>query len=337
MSAPWTVLLPEPIEREAKKMLEDAGLRVVQSPDRNPATVAPLMEEADAVVLRTGIKMTADLIAKGKKLKTISRTGAGFDNVDLAAATSRGVIVTSSLGPNTTTVVEHACAMMFSLYKQLPALDRETRAGNFKIRYAYLPRDMRGKTLGVIGFGRIGSGIAKACHDSFGMRVVAFDEYLPEAARGTFSSWVTFVPKLDELCTAADIITIHLPLTAETKGLISAERLALMKSDAVIVNTSRGGIIDEKALAEALESGKIGGAGLDVFEDEPPAVDHPLLACKNAIFTPHAAALTKECVVRMAVQGCERVIEMSKGHMPGNVANPEVLKAERWKALPRNS
>jgi D-3-phosphoglycerate dehydrogenase len=332
MSKPWTVLLPEPIEAEARQLLEDSGARVILSPDKSPATVAPLMAEADAVVLRTGIKMSADLVALGTTLKTISRTGAGFDNVDVKAATEHGVIVSSSLGANTTTVAEHALALIFSLYKQLPTLDREMRKGNFKVRYDYLSRDLRGKTLGVIGIGRIGTEIAKACHDSFGMKVVAFDEYLPDAVKAKLSSWVDFVA-LDGLCAVSDVITMHVPLTDGTRGLINAQRLSLMKKDAIIVNTSRGGVIDEKALAEALNAGNLGGAGLDVFEDEPPKADNPLLACDKAILTPHAAALTQECVVRMAVLGAQRVIDMMNGFVPDNIANPEVLKQERWKGL----
>jgi len=336
MSTPWTVLLPEAIEEEARQLLEDSGARVVLSPDKSPATVAPLMADADAVVLRTGIKMTAELLALGKKLKMVSRTGAGFDNVDVAAATELGVIISSSLGANTTTVAEHALALILALYKQLPALDREMRKGNFKVRYAYLSRDLRGKTLGVIGIGRIGSEIAKACHDSFGMRVIAYDEFLPPAVKQSLSSWVDFVG-LDELCTESDVITMHVPLTDGTRGLIGAAKLALMKKDAVIVNTSRGGVIDETALAEALNAGKLGGAGLDVFEEEPPARDNPLLSCEKAILTPHAAALTQECVVRMAVLGAQRVIDLMQGYLPENVANPEVLKQKRWENLARKA
>ena len=332
MSKVWTVLLPEPIEAEAKHLLEESGARVIQSPDKSPATVGPLMAEADAVVLRTGIKMSADLMALGTSLKMISRTGAGFDNVDVKAATEAGVIVSSSLGANTTTVAEHALALIFSLYKQLPTLDREMRKGNFKVRYSYLPRDLRGKTLGVIGIGRIGTEIAKACHDSFGMNVVAFDEFLPAPVKVALSSWVDFVA-LDELCAASDVITMHVPLTEGTRGLINAERLALMKKDAIIVNTSRGGVIDENALAEALNAGNLGGAGLDVFEDEPPKADNPLLTCDKAILTPHAAALTQECVVRMAVLGSQRVIDLMNGFLPDNIANPDVMKQERWKYL----
>lgn len=332
MNKPWTVLLPEPIEQEARQLLAAAGLNIVLAPDKNPATVAPHMADADAVVLRTGIKMTAELMAGAPKLKTISRTGAGFDNIDVKAATERGIIVSSSLGANTTTVAEHALALIFALFKALPALDKAMRQGNFKARYDYLGRDLRGKTLGVVGFGRIGSEIAKACRDSFGMKIIAHDEYLPEAVVKTLSSWVDFL-SLKELCSQADIITMHVPLTETTKGLIDAEKIALMKKDAVIVNTSRGGIIDEKALAEALNSGRLGGAGLDVFEDEPPKPDNPLLGCEKAILTPHSAALTQECVVRMAVLGAQRVIDLMRGISPDNIANPEVLRQERWKDL----
>jgi len=336
MNSQWTILLPEPIEAEARKLLEDSGARVVLSPDKTPATVAALMPEADAVVLRTGIKMTAELLALGKKLKTVSRTGAGFDNVDVDAATAQGVIVSSSIGANTTTVAEHALALIFSLYKQLPILDREMRKGNFKVRYAYLSRDLRGKTLGVIGFGRIGSEIAKACHDSFGMKIVAFDEYLPKSVQDSLASWVEFV-SLETLCASADVITMHVPLTDGTRGLINAARLSLMKKDAVIVNTSRGGVIDEAALAAALNEGKLGGAGLDVFEEEPPKADNPLLSCEKAILTPHAAALTQECVVRMAELGAERVLDLMHGYVPANIANPEVLKLDRWKGLTKKA
>jgi D-3-phosphoglycerate dehydrogenase len=336
MNEKWTVLLPEPIEAEARTLLENSGVLVVQAPDKSPETVGPLMANADAVVLRTGIRMSAELLAKGDRLKMVSRTGAGFDNVDVDAATARGVIVSSSIGANTTTVAEHALALIFSLYKQLPVLDRETRKGNFKVRYAYLSRDLRGKTLGVIGIGRIGSEIARACCDSFGMKVIAHDEFLPEKVKAELSSWVEFT-SLDDLCARSDVITIHVPLTAGTRGLIGAARLALMKKDAVIVNTSRGGVIDENALADALNAGRLGGAGLDVFDEEPPKADNPMLSCERAILTPHAAALTQECVVRMAELGSQRVIDLMHGYLPENVANPAVLKLERWNALAKKS
>lgn len=328
------VLLPEPIEEEARGLLEKAGLAIVQSPDPKPETVKPLMAGAEAVVLRTGIRMDADLIEAGARLGAISRTGAGFDNVDVAAATRRGVIVTSSIGANTHTVAEHTLALVLAAAKALPALDRETRAGNWKSRHSYLPRDLRGSVLGAIGFGRIGQEVAKACADVLGMTVIAHDAYLPEPAKKAHSAWVSFCG-LEELLAKADVVTIHVPLTADTRGLLDARRIAGMKRGAIVVNTSRGGIIDEKALADALAEGGLGGAGIDVFDTEPPAADNPLLSAPRAILTPHAAALTRECTVRMAVLAAERVIAQLSGKVPDNVANPEVLADPRWRSLAR--
>ncbi len=327
-----TVLLPEPIEREARRLLEAAGVRIVESPDARPETVAALMEQADAVVLRTGVRLSAELIGRGGRLAAISRTGAGFDNVDLEEATRRGVIVSSSIGANTHTVAEHTLALILALAKRLPALDRETRGGNFRVRYDYLPRDLRGSTLGVIGFGRIGREVAQACAAVFGMSVLAHDAYLPEEAKERERSWVSFCG-LEELLRRADVVTIHVPSTRETRGLIDAARIELMKEGALLVNTSRGGIIDEEALARALSGGRLGGAGIDVFAREPPPAANPLLQAPSAILTPHAAALTRECVVRMAVLAVQRVLDQFDGFVPDNVANPEVLRQERWQGL----
>ncbi len=325
-----TVLLPEPIEQEALALLVQRGLNVLASPDKRPETVAGLMPRADAVVLRTGLRLDAGLIERGERLATISRTGAGFDNVDLPAATRRGAIVTSSIGANTQTVAEHTLALILALAKQLPLLDRETRAGNFRARYDYRPRDLQGAALGVIGFGRIGRQVARLCAAGFGMEVLAFDPFLQP--REQDRSWVSFCA-LEELLARADVVSIHVPLTEETRGLLDRARLAGMKKGALLVNTSRGGIIDEQALAQALDSGQIGGAGIDVFEREPPEAGNPLLAAPSAILTPHAAALTRECVVRMAVLAVQRVLDVLDGFLPDNVANPEVLEQERWKNL----
>jgi D-3-phosphoglycerate dehydrogenase len=325
-----TVLLPEPIEQEALALLNSRGLKILASPDRRQESVAALMPQADAVVLRTGIRMSAELIARGERLATISRTGAGFDNVDLEAATRRGAIVTSSIGANTHTVAEHALALILALAKQLPYLDRETRAGNFRSRYDYRPRDLRGATLGVIGFGRIGREVARACAASLGMGVLVYDPYLEP--REEDLSWVGFCG-LEDLLARADVVSIHVPLSDQTRGLLDARRLAAMKKGALLVNTSRGGLVDEQALARALASGQLGGAGMDVFEQEPPEAGSPLLAAPGAILTPHAAALTRDCVVRMAVLAAQRVLDVLDGFLPENVANPEVLRQERWQGL----
>jgi D-3-phosphoglycerate dehydrogenase len=326
------VLLPEPIEEEAMHLLEEGGVELLRAPDPRPETVEPLLARADAVVLRTGLKLDAPLLEAGRRLQTISRTGAGHDNVDLAAATRREVIVTSSVGANTSTVVEHTLALLLALAKHVVDLDRAVRRGEFKLRYAYLPRDLSGQVLGVVGFGRIGAEVARACHRIFGMSVLAHDALLPEAARRDLSAWVEFT-ELPDLFRHADVVTLHLPLSAATRGLVGRELLSSMKPGALVVNTARGGVIDEAALAEALRAGPLGGAALDVFAREPPPPDNPLLGLDNVVLTPHAAALTRGCVTRMATLAARRVLDVLEGFVPDNVANPEVLAATRWRHL----
>jgi D-3-phosphoglycerate dehydrogenase len=328
------VLLPQPIEDEAYRLLKERKLAVMQAENPKRETVAPLMKNARAIVLRTGITMDEELLLHADNLITISRTGGGVDNIDLDAATKRGIIVTSSLGVNTGSVVEHCCALILSLFKQLFFLDRETKAGNFRVRYRNEPADLMGKTAGVIGFGRIGSGLAKILHDAFGMEVLAYDEYLPDNRKEKYSSMVSFAP-LDFLFSRADVVSIHLPLTEETRGLVEKRYLSMMKPTAFIINSSRGGVIVENDLVQALEQGTIKGAGLDVFEQEPPAEDSPILRCRNVICTPHSAALTTECVVRMATSAVHRIIDVLEGYIPENIANPQVVRDSRWKSLKR--
>jgi len=332
MSDDRYVLLPQPIEEEALQILYKHNFKVIQAENPDPETVTPLMKNAKAIVLRTGIKMTQSLIDKAKDLWTISRTGAGVDNVDLEAASKKEVIVTSSIGVNTGTVVEHDLSLMFALFKQLFLMDREVRNGNFKIRYKNYPRDLHGKTLGIVGFGRIGSEIAKKSSQLFNMKIVAYDEYLSEEKKRALESWVRFI-SLEELFKESDVVSIHLPLNSETMGMINFKLLGIMKKSAFLINTSRGGVIDEDDLVKVLRENTISGAGLDVFEKEPLELNNPLFTLDNVILTPHTAALTKECVVRMATSAVKRVIDILNGYIPDNIANPEVLKTKRWKNL----
>jgi len=325
------VLLPQPIEEEAVDVLRAAGLELVTASAPKPEIVAPLMKGAKAIVLRTGITITRELLDKADELLTISRTGAGVDNVDLDAAAEKGILVTSSLGVNTSSVVEHALALMMALFKQLPLMDREMRNNNFNIRYKNLPADLREKTLGLVGFGRIGSSLAKVCHDGFNMRIVAFDEYLPEDVKASYRGWVEFT-SAEEVARQADVISVHIPLTNETKQFFNAAFFKKMKKSAFLLNTSRGGVVHEADLIHALKDGVIAGAGLDVFENEPLAPDNGLLTLSNVILTPHTAALTAECVVRMAVSGVQRVIDVFDGKIPENIANPKALEHPRWKS-----
>ena len=292
----------------------------------------PLLKDAHAVILRTGITMTRELIEAADDLRVISRTGGGFDNVDIEAATDNGVIVTSNLGVNTISVCEHVLALMLALVKQLPCLDTAVRKGNYSIRYQNLSRDLHGKTMGLLGFGRIGHEVASTCSQLFKMKVLACDPYLSDVAKAQHSELVTFVDK-EQLCRRADVISVHVPLTEETRHMLSVEEFRLMKSEAVIINTSRGPVIDEKALVDALQNKTIGGAGLDVQDQEPPESDNPLLKLDNVLLTPHSAALTNECVIRMATDAADRTLEVLADIKPINVANPEVLTYRRWQHL----
>jgi D-3-phosphoglycerate dehydrogenase len=326
------VLLPQPIEAEAVKALEKAGVGMVLAEYPSPETVRPLLDGVQGLILRTGIKITQDLMDLADDLQVISRTGGGLDNVDVDAATDRNIIVTSNLGVNTSSVVEHALALMLALIKQLPVMDQAIRNGEFKIRYKGLPRDLRGKTLGLLGFGRIGSELGRCCRELFDMRVVSHDPYVSETVRAGYEGQVGFV-ELEELFHRSDVLSIHVPLTEKTHHAVGEEALALMKPSAIIINTARGPIIDQSALFRALQDKKIAGAGLDVFEKEPVSEDNPLLGLDNIIMTPHSAALTQECVIRMAVEAVNCTLAVFYGRVPPNVANPQVLATDRWKHL----
>jgi D-3-phosphoglycerate dehydrogenase / 2-oxoglutarate reductase len=327
-----SVLLPQPIETEAVTMLEKAGCKLILSPERNFETVAPLMGKAEGLILRTGIRITRELLAHADRLEIISRTGGGFDNVDVAAATEKGIIVTSNIGINTTSVVEHCLSMMFSLAKQLPALDRAVRKDQYTIRYQNLPQDLQNKTLGLVGFGRIGSRLGKICRQIFDMEILVYDPFLPEAVKSDCCDWVEFVD-LHALFSKSDVISVHVPLTESTHHAVGQKELALMKPTALLINTSRGPVVDEPALVNALRQKRIGGAGLDVLEQEPPSADHPMLGLDNVILTPHTAALTSDCVIRMATTAAACVLDVFNGKEPPNVANPETLKTDRWTHL----
>ena len=323
------ILLPQPIEKEAVNVLERAGCEVLVSPDPKPETVGPLMKGVQGIILRTGIKMTRDLMRHGDDLRVISRTGAGYDNVDVAAATEKGIIVTCLPGANTVSVAEHTLALILALTKYVPTMDREVRRDNFNIRFKNLPRDLKGKTLGLVGLGRIGAEVARICHQAFGMRILAHDPYLKEEVKASLKGWVEFC-ELERICRESDVISIHVPLLPGTRGLIGARELDWMKADAFLVNTSRGGIIDEPALVDCLKRRKIAGAALDVFVQEPIDKNSPIKDLENIILTPHTAALTQECVLRLAVEAAQSALAVLHGEKPEGIVNPEAFSHPRW-------
>jgi D-3-phosphoglycerate dehydrogenase len=307
-------------DRDAKLFEGIPELERVTIPDGEQAQFDLHMKDAEAVLLSTAYQMSADVIGSAKNLKVISRTGVGVDNVDVKAATGKGVLVLNTPEANSISVAEHTVALIIAISKQLLMYDSELRAGNFKIRRTNRSTDIDGKTLGLIGCGRIGRFTADKCRAAFNMQVIGYDPYIKELPG------VTLYEDIGEVFARADYISLHIPLTDETRGMVGAKLLSRMKPTAYIVNTARGGIIDEVALAEALRENRIAGAALDVLEYEPPKDDNPLLPLKNVILTPHSAALTKECSARVAHEAALGISDYLKGNTPRFVFNRELIQ-----------
>jgi D-3-phosphoglycerate dehydrogenase len=270
-------------------------------------------EDADGVMVRMTPIRAADL-ARAKKVKVICKQGVGFDSIDIEAARSRGIPVLRTPGANSEAVAEMAMALALSATRRVTELDRMLRAGVKFERPNILGIEMHGKTVGVIGMGAIGSRVARKWQAAFEAKVVYYDPYVS-------NSGFEKSEKVEDLLTRSDLVSIHVPLTGETRKLIGAPQLARMKKTAVLVNTSRGGIIDESALYEALKERRIFAAGLDVWEVEPPPKDAPLLSLPNVVGTPHAAGGTFETQERSSLQVAMQVVEVLQGKPPQNRIN----------------
>jgi len=307
------VLISEPIHPSGITLLAQHA-EVINLPDRPGETVDQYLPSADAVIVRTA-RLDANRLASAPRLKIIGKHGVGVDNIDVAAARARGIVVTSTPGANAQAVAEHALTMMFMLTRRIPTVSRMLRDGQFEVaRGAAMANDLAGKTLGLVGVGNVGARLATICRTAFAMRVLAFDPYVrPERAA---ELGVELVSGLSPLLRVSDVISIHSPLTPETRGLIGASALAEVKPDAVLVNCARGGIVDEAALLDALKAGRLAGAGLDVFAQEPVPTDHPLLALENVVATPHVAGASQEAFATIAQTVAEDVLRVLRGEEP---------------------
>lgn len=252
----------------------------------------------DGIIVRSQTKITAAVIAKATKLKAVGRAGVGVDNIDVPAATAAGVVVMNTPGGNTISTAEHAFTLMMSLARHIPQAHASVTAGKWE-RKKFEGVELNGKTLAILGMGRIGGEFAKRAQ-AFNMRVVAYDPFLSVQRAQTLR--VELMETVEDAIKQADFITLHMPLTKETKGMLNAERLALLKPGVRIINCARGGLVDEAALAEALKSGRVAGAALDVFETEPPPADHPLLSLSNVVLTPHLGASTAEAQENVGIE-----------------------------------
>lgn len=316
------VMIVQPIHENGVKMLLNAGFEVVHASSPEPTIVAREISDCDGVIVRTA-PFTAEIIRNAPKLRVIARHGVGVDNIDVEEASKHGIYVVNTPNANALSVAEATVAFILALAKQLKQMDAATRRGDFKVRDSFSTMDVDGKTLGIIGLGRIGSLVAKKCRAAFSMRVLAYDPYIDVIKASELGVELT---TLDQLLKESDFVTIHVPLTPETKGMIGEAQLKLMKPTAYIINMARGPIWDELAVVKALNEGWIAGAATDVFVEEPPKSDHPFLKCEKILLTPHNSALTKECVIRMAEGAAQGVIEVLSGKRPSFPVNLDLLK-----------
>jgi D-3-phosphoglycerate dehydrogenase len=288
---------------------------------RDVQPVDDVISQVDGILVRT-LKMPADLIGRATVLKVIAKHGVGVDNIDIAAATARGIPVAFTPGANTQSVAEHTLTMMLMLAKRIKINELAAREGRFaEARGDFRSIELRGRTLGLVGVGNIGSRLAAICRNAFDMPVLAFDPYVTPSRAATLG---VELASLDRVLAESDFVSVHTPLTPETRGLIDARALGLMKPEAFLLNCARGGIVDEAALLDALTSGKLAGAGLDVFADEPVDPDCPLLALPNVVSTPHVAGSTADSLRVMAVQAAEEILAVLRGERPRNIVNPQV-------------
>jgi len=314
------VVLSEPIHEAGLAVLR-AAAEVLVLQQSTPAILRRAIADADAVIVRLS-PLDAEMMAGAPRLRVIGRHGAGLDNVDLAAATQRNIPVVFVPRTHGVSVAEHTIMLMLALAKHSLRLDQAVRRGEFHLRNQLTGMELDGKTLGVVGLGNMGRMVAEKCRSAFTMRVLWYDPLLAPGMAVPADR----VADLDVLLRDSDVVTLHVPLTAQTRRLLGARQLALMKSTAVVINTSRGEVIDEEALAEALRAGRIAGAAVDVYATEPPPADHPLLSAPHTMLTPHTAAHTEEALRRMAVSIADDVLAVLRGDRPIHVANPEVYE-----------
>ncbi|HVR95654.1 MAG TPA: phosphoglycerate dehydrogenase [Thermoanaerobaculia bacterium] len=302
------ILIADSLDRAGLDLLEGSGaeVRLLQKDER--PRLPEILADYDALVVRSTTQVTAELLRAGKRLKVVGRAGIGVDNVDVAAATDLGILVVNAPTANLMSATEHTLALLLALARKVPAADASTKAGGWDRKI--LGVELQGKTLGVIGFGRIGQRVAARAR-GFEMEVVAYDPFLDPAAARRLE--VELLP-LDELLRRSDVVTLHTPLTRETRGLLSRECLALMKRGALLVNCGRGGLVDEEALLAALDSGAIAGAALDVFAEEPPR-DLRLIQHPNVVATPHIGAQTREAQVRISTETAEMLLAALGGSL----------------------
>jgi len=326
------VLLYEAIHPDGLALLEEQA-EVRYAPGWSEEEVLPILRDVAGIIIRANGRITRRLMEHAPRLKVVGRHGVGLDNVDVAAATDLGIYVVNTPQANAEAVAEHTLGLMIALFKHIVAGDRELRAGNWDARYRLVGHELKGCTLGVVGCGRIGSRVAQMAHAAFDVHILYHDAVpRPELEARLGAKRLG----LEELLQRADCVTLHVPLTPATRELIGERELALMKPTAFLINTSRGPVVDEAALIQALQAGRIAGAALDVYATEPLPTDSPLLDVENVIVTPHMAAHTVEALRNMSLVAKD-VIAVLEGREPAHWVNREGVRARSGHVAPRVS
>jgi D-3-phosphoglycerate dehydrogenase len=312
------ILIADDVSDSGLQPLFDAGFLVQKLSKPASNELSEAIKECDGLVVRSETKVTAALLDGAPRLRVVGRAGVGVDNIDVLAATTRGVVVMNAPDGNTITTAEHTLALLIALARRLPQANSSLKAGKWN-RKAFVGTELQGKTLGIVGLGRIGRVVANRAR-AFGMNVVAYDPFIaPEQARDLQIELAT----LDDVFKQSDFLTVHTPLTAETRGIVGESAFAQMKTGVRIINCARGGLVDEAALFNAIKSGIVAGAALDVFTEEPPPADNPLLSLEEVIVTPHLGASTAEAQEGVAFTVAEQMRDyLLNGTLSGAVNVP---------------
>ncbi len=309
MTASRNILISEDIEGAGIDQLKEKhDVTIDPMIWKTPARLEEAVQSAEALLVRNQTRVSGSLLAKANRLSVIARAGVGYDNIDVEEASRLGIVVCYSPEENAVSVAEHVFALLLALARKIPGANQSVKSGKWE-RKKYHGVELLGKTLGVLGLGKIGYRVALRAR-AFGMRILAHDSYLSQTHLHVTESGARMVP-LDQLMAESDFLTVHLPLNRETRGLLNSRLLERMKSTSFIINTSRGEVLAEKDLVKALKEGRIAGAALDVLEHEPPASENPLYEMDNVILTPHTAALTYEAqekVIRAIAEDVDRVL-----------------------------
>ena len=318
--APATILIPDQVHPRAAERLREAGFTVIAPGQLGRAQTVAAIPKARALIVRSATQADEELLRVARQLRFVVRAGAGVDNVDLVEATERGIVVMNTPGANSLAVAEYTIGLMLSLARNIPQAHASLLNGEWK-RKQFMGATLIGKTLGLYGFGRIGQAVA-ARAIAFGMHVQAHDPFLPESV---FAVQGVESVSLDALWSTSDFLSLHAEVNEETRGIVNATSLARMKPGVRIVNAARGALVDSSALAAALDQGMVAGIALDVYEQEPPVEDHPLLGRPNVIHTPHLAASAREVQEEVALAAAEILIRALNESQFQNVCNPDVL------------